>query len=188
MIVRLSPCAVKEAYNCKHAVVIPGSGTYAMEACARQFATGKKAIVIRNGYFSYRWTQIFEACGIPTDHIVLKAKPVNPGAPTNELQYAPHPIEDVVETILREKPGVVFAPHVETSVGMMVCAEARHQTTTRAHVRRGWSLHALAPRVASSDAEPCVLAVCACACCCASRGRAVRLRPARSCRTTTSSR
>jgi len=111
---------LKEVYNAKHAVVIPGSGTYAMEACARQFATGKKAVIIRNGYFSYRWTQIFEACGIPTDHLVLQAKPINPGAPTNELQYAPHPIEDVVETIKREKPGVVFAPHVETSVGMIL--------------------------------------------------------------------
>jgi len=111
---------LKQVYNAKHAVVIPGSGTYAMEACARQFATGKKAVVIRNGYFSYRWTQIFEWCGIPTDHVVLRAKPINEGAPTNELQYAPHPIEDVVETIMREKPGVVFAPHVETSMGMIL--------------------------------------------------------------------
>jgi aspartate aminotransferase-like enzyme len=111
---------LKQVYNAKHAVVIPGSGTYAMEACARQFATGKKAVVIRNGYFSYRWTQIFEWCGIPTDHVVLRAKPINEGAPTNELQYAPHPIEDVVETIRREKPGVVFAPHVETSMGMIL--------------------------------------------------------------------
>jgi len=100
--------------------VIPGSGTYAMEACARQFATGKKALVLRNGYFSYRWTQIFEACGIPTDHTVLKAMPVNPGASTNELQYAPHPIADVVATIEKERPGVVFAPHVETSTGMIL--------------------------------------------------------------------
>ena len=69
---------LKEAYNCKHAVVIPGSGTYAMEACARQFATGKKAVVLRNGFFSYRWTQIFEACGIPSEHTVLRAKPINP--------------------------------------------------------------------------------------------------------------
>jgi len=111
---------LKEVYNCKHAVVIPGSGTYAMEAVARQFATGKKAVVIRNGFFSYRWTQIFEACGIPTDHVVLRAKPINPGAPTDQLQYAPAPIEEVVETIMREKPGVVFAPHVETSVGMIL--------------------------------------------------------------------
>jgi len=111
---------LKQVYNAKHAVVIPGSGTYAMEACARQFATGKKAVVIRNGYFSYRWTQIFEWCGIPTDHVVLRAKPINEGAPTNELQYAPHPIEEVVETIRREKPGVVFAPHVETSIGMIL--------------------------------------------------------------------
>ena len=60
------PTAVKLAYNAKHVVVIPGSGSFGMEACARQFATGKKTIVLRNGYFSYRWTQIFEACGIPT--------------------------------------------------------------------------------------------------------------------------
>merc|ERR1719171_1597817 len=68
---------LKEAYNAQHVVVIPGSGTYAMEACARQFATGRKAIVLRNGFFSYRWTQIFEACGIPTDHLVLKAQAVD---------------------------------------------------------------------------------------------------------------
>merc|ERR1719473_2500933 len=103
---------LKTVYNAKHVVVIPGSGTYGMEACARQFATGKKSVVIRNGYFSYRWTQIFEACGIPTDHVVLRAKPINEGAPTNQLQWAPHPIEDVIEVIKRGKPGVVFAPHV----------------------------------------------------------------------------
>jgi aspartate aminotransferase-like enzyme len=124
---------LKQVYNCKHAVVIPGSGTYAMEACARQFATGKKSIVLRNGYFSYRWTQIFEACGIPTEHIILKAQAINPGAPTNELQYAPHPIEDVVEAIKREKPGVVFAPHVETSVGMILPDEYIKKVSDAVH-------------------------------------------------------
>jgi aspartate aminotransferase-like enzyme len=124
---------LKEVYKCKHVAVIPGSGTYAMEACARQFATGKKAVVIRNGYFSYRWTQIFEACGIPTDHVVLRAKPINEGAPTNELQYAPHPIEDVVATIMREKPGVVFAPHVETSIGMILPDDYIKQVSDAVH-------------------------------------------------------
>ena len=77
---------LKEVYNCDHAVIIPGSGTYAMEAAARQFATGKKAIVLRNGFFSYRWTQIFESCGIPTDHLVLKAQAVDDSP---KPQFAP---------------------------------------------------------------------------------------------------
>merc|ERR1719305_1053314 len=124
---------LKQVYQCDHCVVIPGSGTYAMEAAARQFATGKKAVVLRNGYFSYRWTQIFEACGIPTEHVILNAKPINPGAPTNELQYAPHPIEDVVATIMREKPGVVFAPHVETSVGMIMPDEYIKKVSDAVH-------------------------------------------------------
>jgi len=121
---------LKTVYQCDHCVVIPGSGTYAMEAAARQFATGKKAIVLRNGYFSYRWTQIFEACGIPTDHIVLKAKPVDSNP---KPQFAPHPLQDVLATISREKPSVMFAPHVETSTGMILpddyikaVAEAMH--------------------------------------------------------------
>merc|ERR1719482_1421364 len=124
---------LKEVYNCKHAVVIPGSGTFAMEACARQFATGKKSLVLRNGYFSYRWTQIFEACGIPTEHTVLGAKPINPGAPTDELQYAPHALDKVIETIKSERPGVVFAPHVETSVGMILPDEYIKKVSDAVH-------------------------------------------------------
>ena len=124
---------LKEAYNAKHAVVIPGSGTYAMEACARQFATGKKTIVIRNGYFSYRWTQIFEACGIPTEHIVLRAEPVNPDVPTHEMQFAPHNVDKVVETIMQEKPGVIFAPHVETSTGMILPDDYIKQVSDAVH-------------------------------------------------------
>jgi alanine-glyoxylate transaminase/serine-glyoxylate transaminase/serine-pyruvate transaminase len=108
---------LKEVYNCDHAVIIPGSGTYAMEAAARQFATGKKAIVLRNGFFSYRWTQIFESCGIPTDHLVLKAQAVDDSP---KPQFAPHPVDQVVETIMKEKPAVLFAPHVETSTGMIL--------------------------------------------------------------------
>lgn len=128
---------LKKVYNAEHAVVIPGSGSYAMEACARQFATGKKSVVIRNGFFSYRWSQIFEACGIPSEHVVLNAKPINEGAPTNELQYAPHPIEAVVETIMREKPGVVFAPHVETSVGMILPDEYMKKVSDAVHAVGG---------------------------------------------------
>jgi aspartate aminotransferase-like enzyme len=109
---------LKEVYQAEHAVVIPGSGTYGMEATARQFATGKKAMVIRNGFFSFRWTQIFEAGNIASEHLVMQARPVDPSA--SKLQYAPAPIEEVVSKIMEEKPAVVFAPHVETSTGIIL--------------------------------------------------------------------
>ena len=64
---------LKEAYNAEAAVVVPGSGTFGMEAVARQFATGKKCLVVRNGWFSFRWTQIFDMGNIPTSHSVYKA-------------------------------------------------------------------------------------------------------------------
>ena len=106
-----------EVYQADTAVVVPGGGTYAMEAVARQFATGKNALVIRNGWFSYRWTQIFEAGSIVSDEVVLKARRTGnaPDAP-----FAPAPVQEVVERILSDKPDVVFAPHVETSSGIIL--------------------------------------------------------------------
>ncbi|KAL3913554.1 MAG: hypothetical protein SGPRY_007940 [Prymnesium sp.] len=109
---------LKETYNAEHAVIIPGSGTYGMEAVARQFASGKKAIVLRNGFFSFRWSQIFETGSIASEHLVLRAQPV--AGEGNKLQYAPHPVEKVVEVIKAEKPAVVMAPHVETSTGIIL--------------------------------------------------------------------
>jgi aspartate aminotransferase-like enzyme len=88
-----------------------------MESVARQFATGKKALVIRNGFFSYRWSQIFEAGAIPSEEIVLKARRVGDGP---QAPFAPAPIGEVVETIRRERPDMVFAPHVETASGMIL--------------------------------------------------------------------
>lgn len=108
---------LKEVYAADHVALVPGGGTYAMEAVARQFASGKKAMVIRNGWFSYRWTQIFEAGGIPSSEIVLKAR--RQGNATDS-PFAPAPIEEVVQTIKDERPDVVFAPHVETSSGMIL--------------------------------------------------------------------
>ena len=108
---------LKEAYRAKSAVVVPGSGTFGMEAVARQFATGHKALVIRNGWFSYRWTQIFEMGSIPSASIVLKARPVEPG---HQAPFAPPPIDEVVAAIERERPALVFAPHVETASGMIL--------------------------------------------------------------------
>jgi len=108
---------LKTVYHAKSAVLVPGSGTFGMEAVARQFATGKHVLVIRNGWFSYRWTQIFDMGQIPASHTVLKARRVTAHP---HAAWIPAPIADVVATIAQEKPAVVFAPHVETSAGMML--------------------------------------------------------------------
>ncbi|WP_250486778.1 aminotransferase class V-fold PLP-dependent enzyme [Caballeronia sp. GaOx3] len=109
--------ALKKVYNAKSAVVVPGSGTFGMEAVARQFATNKKCLVIRNGWFSFRWSQIFDMGGIPAESIVLKARPVAEG---RQAAYAPPPVEEVVAAIRENRPDLVFAPHVETASGMML--------------------------------------------------------------------
>ena len=108
---------LKQVYGARSAIVVPGSGSFGMEAVARQFAHGKKVLVIRNGWFSYRWSQIFEMGAIPAETTVLKARPTGPGP---QAPYAPAPIDEVVATIRRERPAVVFAPHVETASGMLL--------------------------------------------------------------------
>ncbi len=122
---------LKQVYGAKSSVLVPGSGTFGMEAVARQFATGKNVLVIRNGWFSYRWTQIFEMGNIPSHATVLKARRLSQDS---QAAWIPCPIEEVVATILAEKPAVVFAPHVETSAGMILpdnylraVADAVHQ-------------------------------------------------------------
>jgi aspartate aminotransferase-like enzyme len=106
-----------DVYHADRAVIVPGGGTYAMESVARQFAHGAKVMVIRNGFFSYRWTQIFEAGAIPAEEIVLKARRQGEGPQT---PFAPAPIEEVVARIRAEKPDLLFAPHVETASGMIL--------------------------------------------------------------------
>jgi len=106
-----------DVYGAERAVIVPGGGTYAMESVARQFATGKRVMVIRNGFFSYRWTQIFEMGSIPAEEIVMKARRVGEGA---QAPFAPAPIEEVVARIHAEKPDLLFAPHVETASGMIL--------------------------------------------------------------------
>ena len=108
---------LKDVYQAHSTVVIPGSGTYGMEAVARQFATNQKCLVIRNGWFSYRWTQIFEAGQISQDLHVIKARRNSDSA---TAPFAPAPIDEIVKFIKTEKPAVVFAPHVETSAGMIL--------------------------------------------------------------------
>lgn len=121
---------LKDVYQADSVVVVPGGGTYGMEAVARQFATNKKCLVIRNGWFSYRWSQIFEFGQIPSDEIVLKAKPVDSD---DQPAYAPAPIEEVVATIKAEKPQMVFAPHVETASGMMLPDDYIQAVTEAVH-------------------------------------------------------
>ncbi|WP_020593029.1 aminotransferase class V-fold PLP-dependent enzyme [Kiloniella laminariae] len=121
---------MKKVYNAKSVALVPGGGTYAMEAVARQFATDKKCLVIRNGWFSYRWTQIFEAGNIPAASTVLKARQVGSGP---QAAFAPVPIDEAVNTILSEKPDLVFAPHVETSSGMMLPDDYLRQLAEAVH-------------------------------------------------------
>lgn len=114
---------LKETYNADKVAIIPGSGTFGMEAVARQFATDEHVMVIRNGWFSFRWTEIFDMGGvntIPKSHTVLKAKPQPAVDGSDNMQYAPYPVDEVVKKIYEEKPAAIFAPHVETSTGMML--------------------------------------------------------------------
>jgi aspartate aminotransferase-like enzyme len=108
---------LKSVYGGSAAVVVPGGGTYAMEAVARQFATDEKCLVIRNGWFSFRWTQIFEMGTIPSSSTVLMARRNGSEA---QSAFAPAPLEEVLRSIADEKPGVVFAPHVETASGIIL--------------------------------------------------------------------
>ena len=109
--------SLKEVYHAKSVVVIPGSGTFGMEAVARQFATGKHCFIVRNGWFSFRWTQIFETGNIPSKTTVFKAQK---NEEKFQASYSPAPIEEVVAAIIGDKPDLVFATHVETAAGLML--------------------------------------------------------------------
>jgi aspartate aminotransferase-like enzyme len=113
---------LKRVYNAKSAIIVPGSGTYGMEAVVRQFAGGKRCMVIRNGFFSFRWTQIFDATGLPADSKVIKARriPESDRKAEGPLPFAPPPLDEVLAEIAAYKPDMLFMPHVETSSGILV--------------------------------------------------------------------
>ncbi|MCF6443781.1 aminotransferase class V-fold PLP-dependent enzyme [Nereida sp. MMG025] len=121
---------LKEVYHADHVAIIPGGGTYAMEAVARQFGNDAHALVVRNGWFSYRWSQIFEAGLFTRDTTVIKARMQG-----NETQspFAPAPIDEVTAQIRDAKPDVVFAPHVETSAGVILPDDYIAALATAAH-------------------------------------------------------
>ncbi|HXE51358.1 MAG TPA: alanine--glyoxylate aminotransferase family protein, partial [Ramlibacter sp.] len=123
---------LKDVYRARSVALVPGSGTFGMEAVARQFAGGKDVLVIRNGWFSYRWTQIFDMGQIPASSTVLKARRVGSGP---QAPWIPAPIAEVQAAIRDKKPALVFAPHVETASGMILSddylravAEAVHES------------------------------------------------------------
>jgi len=108
---------LREVYGADGVALVPGGGTYGMEAVARQFARDQRCMVLRNGWFSYRWSQIFAATELPAEEIVLKARPTSD---TAQASFAPAPIEEVVAAIHAQKPALVFAPHVETASGILL--------------------------------------------------------------------
>jgi aspartate aminotransferase-like enzyme len=108
---------LKSVYGAQTAVIVPGSGTFGMEAVARQFANREKVLILRNGWFSFRWTQIFDMGGLGNGTVVCQARQQGGGP---QAPWVPCPIEEVVAAIRAEKPRLVFAPHVETSSGMIL--------------------------------------------------------------------
>jgi aspartate aminotransferase-like enzyme len=121
---------LRTTYSAHTVAVVPGGGTYAMEAVARQLATGRRCLVVRNGLFSYRWSQILDAGSVADDVTVCRARPATDGP---QAPWAPPPVAEVVEAIERDRPEVVFAAHVETASGILLpdgyvraIAEATH--------------------------------------------------------------
>ena len=125
---------LKQVYNADAMAIVPGNGTFGMEAVARQFATGMNCLVLRNGWFSFRWTQIFDTGNIPASSTVLKARTIGAG---KHRPFAPAPIEEVVATINDEQPDVVFAPHVETSAGMLLPNDYLQKVAAAVHAHGG---------------------------------------------------
>ncbi len=125
---------LRKVYNADAAVIVPGSGTFGMEAVARQFASDEHCLIIRNGWFSFRWSQILEMGNIAKSTTVMKARKVGDGP---QDPFAPAPIEEVVAAINNEKPAVVFAPHVETSSGMLLPEDYLKAVADAVHANGG---------------------------------------------------
>ncbi|GAB4175713.1 MAG: aminotransferase class V-fold PLP-dependent enzyme [Rhodocyclaceae bacterium] len=125
---------LRRAYRARTAIVVPGSGTFGMEAVARQFATGRNCLVIRNGWFSYRWSQILDMGRIAAATAVLKARRTGEGA---HAPFAPAPVAEVVAAIREMRPDLVFAPHVETASGMILPDDYLRAVADAAHAAGG---------------------------------------------------
>lgn len=145
--------AMKSTYKADSFALVPGSGTYGMECVARQFGQDKKCLVIRNGYFSYRWSDIFNVCHIPSEEVVLKAAPVETGP---NPHFAPMDVEKIVAKIKEMKPGLVCAPHVETSTGIILPDAFISKITAAVHEYGGiFCLDAIAAGTIWADMKKC---------------------------------
>ena len=120
-------CEVYQASSC---ALIPGGGSFAMEAVARQFARHEKVLVVRNGWFSYRWTQIFDQGVTPSHAEIVKAQPDSAAA---DQQFSPAPLDDILDRIRSERPRLVVSPHVETSAGLVMPDEFLKAIADAAH-------------------------------------------------------
>lgn len=121
-------------YGAETVAVVPGGGTYAMEAVARQLATGRRCLVVRNGLFSYRWSQIVDAGSVAGGTTVCAARPVSD---ERHAAWVPAPVEEVVEAIERTRPEVVFAAHVETAAGMLLPDDYVRTVAAASHAAGG---------------------------------------------------
>lgn len=121
---------LREAYDAHSVAIVPGGGSYAMESVARQLATGQKCLVVRNGLFSFRWSQILDAGNIASETTVLKA---SPSSDEHQSAWSPAPVAEVVAAIEAERPAVVFAPHVETASGMLLPDDYIRQVADAVH-------------------------------------------------------
>ncbi|RNI24930.1 aminotransferase class V-fold PLP-dependent enzyme [Flexivirga caeni] len=108
---------LRTTYHAETVAVVPGGGSYAMEAVARQLATGKRALVIRNGLFSYRWSQILAAGRVTDEVTICAARSVSDA---HQAAWQPAPVDEVVQAIREHRPEIVFAPHVETASGIVL--------------------------------------------------------------------
>jgi len=148
---------LKDTYHAAAVALVPGGGTYGMEAIARQFADGRRCMVIRNGYFSFRWSQIIETGAITDDVFVLKAGPVAPGP---KQPWAPPALESVLAAIREHRPDVVFAPHVDTSSGMILPADYIRAVGQATHEHGGlFVLDCVASGTVWVDMEDCAVDV-----------------------------
>jgi len=119
-----------EVYQAEHAVIVPGGGSYGMESVVRQFARGRRCLVVRNGFFSFRWSQIIDMGALDAGTQVITSRPVDDGA---QAAWTPPPIEEVRAAIREHRPEVVFAPHVETSAGLHLPDAYVKQLAAAAH-------------------------------------------------------
>lgn len=129
-VVRDISATLKKVYNADAVAIVPGGGSFGMEAVARQLATDQHCLIIRNGWFSYRWSQIFEAGRIPASETVLKAKPHSADA---QAPWQPADINAVVAAIREQKPSLVIAPHVETASGIILPDDYLKAVSAAAH-------------------------------------------------------